>query len=194
MSYSTRGTDTMKAMLLSQYVCSPNVQEYLLAYVTEMDLLFKSINDVYWGRFLETAVGAQLDIIGDILQQSRSINIPTEYFGFLGAVGANSFNEGVFKSSTETGYTVTPLNDTVYRKVLKARALIMTEKVFSEDVIYNAITEIIGTRYPTMKITNLGYEVSLTLPAAVDVSTVVLIIAISSWLIPMAYKLTITTV
>ena len=201
MSNATRGTDTMNAMLLSQYISSTNVKEYLRAYVAEMDWLFESIYDVYQGRFLETAIGAQLDVIGVILQQSRSISIPNDYFGFDGAVGANSFGTvtdstigGVFKSIYNLGYTVAPLDDVAYRKLLKARAWAINEKVFNEDVVYKIVSEVLDDDAIVMSITNVGYEVSLELDGAINTQTIDLLRVVSSWYIPLGFKLTITVV
>ena len=120
--YATKGTDIMNCMLLSQYQNSPNLKEYIGAFISELDLLFEEIDMVIQGRTLECAEGVQLDIIGDILGQKRSIVIPDEYFGFVGGEISEAFDTGIFKSITELGYKVTPLNDVAYRKLLKVRA------------------------------------------------------------------------
>ena len=133
--YETRGTDIMECMLLRQYTNSPNLKEYITAYVKELDILFTEIERVNIGRQLDHATGKQLDIIGDILQQKRSIVFPNDYFGFEGAAGAQSFGTlnadqitanaavgGVFKSLNDSGFVTTPLNDIKFRKLLRLRA------------------------------------------------------------------------
>ena len=89
-----KGEQIMDAMLLSQYQNSPNLREHLMCYVSELDLLFEEMQNVYYGRFLANAVGAQLDVIGIILQQHRSIILGEEYFGFNGAPGATKMADG----------------------------------------------------------------------------------------------------
>ena len=68
-----KGKQIMEGLLLNQYQNSPLLQEYMMAFIAELDLLFEQTEEVYLGRFLENAVGKQLDIIGIILQQTRSV-------------------------------------------------------------------------------------------------------------------------
>lgn len=147
-----KGTQIMDEMLLSQYADSTNLRQYLLAYFEEMDELFAAIEDVYNGRFLENAVGAQLDVIGEILQQSRNINLGTKYFGFLGAPLAEGFGTvsdpttgGTFKSVSDVGGTVIPLGDAVYRRVLYTKAYLLNKRDTSIETIYHAVCTLLGT-------------------------------------------------
>ena len=85
---SNKGTEIFDRLRLLQYENSPNLKEYINAYVAEMDILFEEIEKVYQGRFIENAMGRQLDIIGIILDEPRGINLPTQFFGF------SDFNSG----------------------------------------------------------------------------------------------------
>ena len=150
----------MDGLLLRQYAESPNLIQYLHAYVEEMDDLFCAIEDVYFGRLLETAIGAQLDVIGEILQQSRNIDLGTIYFGFQGATGADGFGTvtdplqgGVFKSTDQSGATITPLGDDIYRRVLMCKGALLNSDDSSIEDIYRSVNILLGSVPDKMIIT-----------------------------------------
>jgi hypothetical protein len=152
---TSKGTDIMDQLMLSQYANSPNLREFLLAYVEEMDTLFTQLDEVYLGRFLEYAEGSQLDVIGLILDQARSVALPSTYFGMAGATGADSFSDeaspfegGFFKSEGDDDYVNTPLSDEVYRRLLFAKAYANIRPNTSLDSSYELITALLG-RVPT---------------------------------------------
>lgn len=85
---------------------------------------------------LDTAIGAQLDILGKYIGLPRNIGDPIAlpYFGFVSSVGAdpqntngfrstdNSLNAGViFYNSTYAGTQLTDLTDLQYRFMLKLK-------------------------------------------------------------------------
>jgi hypothetical protein len=72
---TSKGTELMDAVLLDQYQNKPLLREYFLAFIEELDLLFGSIDQVYYGRMLDRAIGVQLDAIGRIIDQGREIVI-----------------------------------------------------------------------------------------------------------------------
>tara|TARA_R110000765_G_scaffold301530_3_gene395981 strand:+ start:14808 stop:16082 length:1275 start_codon:yes stop_codon:yes gene_type:complete len=126
---TTKGTDIMGKMLLSQYSNSDLFKSYLLAFVEEMDILFEQVEEVYLGRFIEFAVGEQLDVIGVILNQARAVSLPKTYFGFQGAVSPEKMSDeaapsdgGYFKGEEEENFQITPLDDATYRRLLLAKA------------------------------------------------------------------------
>lgn len=79
--------------------------------------LLQLLND----RWLDTAVGAQLDGIGEIVGLPRTINdvVYVEFFGFLGQPGVSGFGEGRMRRQYEptTGGSTTLL-DPEYRRML----------------------------------------------------------------------------
>lgn len=138
-----KGTQIMELMLLNQYQESPNLLEYFGAFFKEMDFLFESIEAVYVGRFLDNAVGVQLDIIGEILGQARGVPLDAIWFGFAGTADTDGFADqatptlgGVFRSEESLGFDVTPLDDTTYRSVLYARAVMSNQETCDIDLIY----------------------------------------------------------
>lgn len=151
ISTTDKGTQIMEGLLLSQYADSPNLRAYLLAYIGEMDWLFQSIEEVHYGRMLEHAVGTQLDIIGDILNQSRDVILPSVHFGFVGAANVDKMAHedlpaagGLFLSEDQSGISVTPLSDHEYRRVLKSKGSILNSQDLSIETMYSALAILIG--------------------------------------------------
>ena len=169
----TKGTEIMESMLLNQYAGSTNLKEYMGAFVSEMDLLFAAIEDVYLGRFLENAVGAQLDVIGVILDEQRDVNLPTAFFGFNDEGGSPTPNVsgfadeaspqdgGIFLSEDQEGFTVYPLSDGEYRNLLLAKASLLNNDAIDANRAYYAISTLLGKTPRVMvldTINNFGIE------------------------------------
>ncbi len=143
---TNKGEQIMEGLLLSQYANSPDLKEYFMAFISELDLLFEQTEEVYKGRFLETAVGVQLDIIGEILQQTRSVILPKVYFGFDGApniAGMADENSpaigGLFKDENVGNGDVTALDDMTYRRMLLAKAAILNRDTDGLPLAYFVI-------------------------------------------------------
>jgi len=147
-----------------------------MAYVGEMDELFYNLEEVYYGRFLETAVGVQLDVIGIILQQDRNIDIQSIYFAFKAAVGttlpatggfgtiADTSEGGIFKSLYNLGASVEPLTDDAYRRVLQCKANLLNKDNITIEDIYEAVYIILGRVPASIEVAepaNLEVEVNL---------------------------------
>lgn len=146
-----KGEQIMDGLLLNQYQNSPNMKEYFMAFISEMDFLFEQVEEVYLGRFLENAVGEQLDIIGIILQQTRAVILPNLWFGFQGAVNVDGMaNEsfpaggGLFRDENVGEGEVTPLNDETYRRVLMAKAIMANRDSATLTLAYYVISILIN--------------------------------------------------
>lgn len=147
-----KATQIMDKLLLTYLTDKPNMREFLLAFVAEMDYLMEQINEVYLGRFLENAVGEQLDVIGIILQQNRRVVLPSVYFGFQGATGgiAGMADEnapatgGIFRSGNDFEGDEAPLTDTQYKRLLLVKAFCMNGKTSSVNQIYFYIQTLLG--------------------------------------------------
>lgn len=103
--------------------------KYLELLIETQLVIQDTIKDLMQLRDVDSAIGAQLDVIGRIVGQERELVSADlyEYFGFQGAVGAQSFGQfgtpygGYFKSdNTPSGKNV-PLDDDNYRKYIKAK-------------------------------------------------------------------------
>ena len=192
--YDTKGTRIMEALLLEQYKDKENLKAFIGAFIGEMDELFLQIREVEVGRYLSIAVGAQLDIIGVILQQSRNIIVPDRlWFGFEGAdLVAGMANEndptkgGIFMSEEQAGYVTRPLDDETYRRILFLRAMCSTNKEFSVNFAYTAVEIILGRVPKYIEIRDEGDgKVTLYLDDAyTEASEAILISTLAKWFIP----------
>jgi hypothetical protein len=200
---TNKGTELMDALMLPQYESSPNLREYFLAFIEELDLLYEHISRVYLGRTLEYATGAQLDVIGEILQIRRAIELPTLFFGFANAAGATKMADesspnigGVFKSENLEGFTVTPLDDVVYRRVLRVKAMLHVKNDGSKSnidrayemlaILNGSIPQLFELRELPDRILNLTVD-ALEIPA----STLQLFTYMSRYFTPLGAKFTI---
>lgn len=155
------GTGFLNDLLLSQYQSSPILRAYMLAYVEEMDLLFEEAQKMYEGRMIEYAVGAQLDVIGEILGQGRGIVLPFVHFGFVGAPGlvAGMADEitpnlgGVFRDGSQPLLESQPLDDANYRRLLRVKAFCNTEFYRSIDFVYDMCGILLNRNPATFTIT-----------------------------------------
>jgi len=177
VSTKDKGTQIMDGLLLSQYKDSPNLRAYLLAYINEMDLLFQSIEEVHFGRMLEHAIGAQLNIIGDILDQSRDVVLPSIYFGFVGAAGVGKMADeaiptagGIFLSEDQSGISVTPLSDHEYRRVLQCKGSILNSVDLGIETMYSALNILIGFVPRTISLTTVANQDLLLTLSAIDIT------------------------
>lgn len=206
-----KGTQLMESLLLRQYANSDNLKNYFLAYITELDTLFKSIEDVYVGRFLEYAVGKQLDIIGIILQQPRSVILDGRYFGFLTDLLAeplsdendNPLQGGYFRDANSLGYSILPLDDTAYRRLLYVVAEASNRDYCNVEFAYHLIFIVLGYRPKSTdlviedsdSVTNPiipNYDIRLYLnPTAFSDSEMQLIAYISKYFVPTGKTLSI---
>ena len=159
----TKGTDIMLGMLLDQYQQKPILRQYFQAFFDEMDWLFESLDDVYLGRFLDQAVGIQLDIIGAIVDQGRDIELPDLEFGFVGATNATKMADeatpsdgGILRDENQAGFTKTPLSDAVYRRLIRAKAQLHNRHDCSVNNIYHATTTLLGRTPRRMELASAG--------------------------------------
>lgn len=118
-----------RARITQQFRGAPVFDKYLQLMINSQLEIQNTIRDLMQLRDIDTATGAQLDVIGRIVGQERELVEAElyEYFGFQGAVGAQSFGQfgtsfgGYFKSdSTPAGANV-PLDDDNYRKYIRAK-------------------------------------------------------------------------
>lgn len=199
--YTTdKASKVMEGLLLPQYKDSENFKEYLSAFVKEFDLLFEQIERVYVGQMLEYAEGKQIDVIGEILDQPRSVSLPELFFGFEGAPGAGSFGTdadpkvgGVWKSSG-VQHSLTPLEDNIYKRVLLAKAMLMNVDTLGYDEVYQTIFILLNRVPTTCQLRSLGTKrLDLLVDNAdVTLAEVSLITYMTKYFMPMGVTFTIS--
>jgi len=219
----TKGSDLMERLLLLQYQNSPILKEYLQAFIDEMDLLFKETEAVYLGRFIEFAVGQQLDIIGIILGQTRGVDLPVGFFGFSDENGGTPLNPafavkladettpsdgGIFRSEGQGATGNIALSDPAYRKLLLAKAFMSTRDEISTNNAYYAISILIGRTPRSLRLLSHATSVDGVSSGIADGRLVVLeisevdtsvadralIVYFSKYLIPLGTSFSITLV
>jgi hypothetical protein len=143
-----KGTDVFNQLLLDQYRNSPNLKEYSGAYLAEFDTLFEQVERVYLGRFLEYATGKQLAILGDIVGVSRELSIDASNFGFMYDVTSGTFGTIGDTDIGEPWGSLNPvivtLDDSTFRKAVRAKALCNGAKFQDVDFMYDVIAILLG--------------------------------------------------
>lgn len=105
----------------AQFANSPRLQAIVRALYPPMQMSQDSLRQLLDERWLDTAVGAQLDGIGQIVGQSREIDetVYVPFFGFLGQPSILGFGQARMRRENEPPISgSTRLLDAEYRKVL----------------------------------------------------------------------------
>lgn len=119
-----------ESRLATQFKESTNLISYIRTLLLEADNLEQVFCDLLEKRWIETAEGAQLDILGSIVGQSREFIDAEifEYFGFFDNPQAQSFGSvdnpslgGRFKLVGEPTTGIRQLTDEEYRLFIKTR-------------------------------------------------------------------------
>lgn len=123
---------------------SPVFDRYLQTITTESLQIQEVYRQLMQERSIDTAIGKQLDIIGNIVGQSRQLvdtgTIP--FFGYQGATGASSFGDvssrrvgGYYWDINQPRSGSTYLTDEQYRLFIKAKIIKNVTRGTPEDVI-----------------------------------------------------------
>lgn len=171
--------ERMQGHLLAQFANKPILYAILDAFGAELDEVGKAFRDLKEKRWIDTAEGAQLDGIGQIVNQPRQIKdaIPLSFFGFDGQDNALGFDVGRFRDSWEVWLHSVNLSDPEYRKILWCKVfkdvsngtaedtIISTKRIF--DAPYVSLTEV-GNAKITLGIGRLLTTNEIALARAVD--------------------------
>jgi len=121
-----------ESRLATQFRNSDNLKAYIDALLAEANVLEAVFQSLLNDRWIDTAIGVQLDILGEIVGQPR-ILIDADvlsYFGFDGHLSATSFGTisdpdvgGRFRTLGESTTGNRVLTDDEYRLYIKARAI-----------------------------------------------------------------------
>jgi hypothetical protein len=72
---------------------------------------------------VDTAIGAQLDVVGEWVGRSRYIPTPLDDLWFSFDIARKGFDKGIWKGPYASGIGFTRLDDVFYRRLLKAKIL-----------------------------------------------------------------------
>ncbi len=130
--------------LATQFRESSNLIAYIKVLLHEANTLEEVFCDLLESRWLDTAVGAQLDILGAIVGRSRTF-IDAEsirYFGFSGHAQAGTFGDlndpsvgARFASLGEPTTGLRELSDDEYRLYIRAKIMANASGMTGEEVI-----------------------------------------------------------
>lgn len=121
MDLEQQHADIAWSNFLAQYGNSPRLESVVRALYKPMQGIQGALRQLFEDRWLDKAVGRQLDGIGEIVGQSREIEdtIYVKFFGFDSQPGALGFGQARFRRSYEKAVSgSTRLLDDEYRKVL----------------------------------------------------------------------------
>ena len=113
----------------------------VMDYLNELQIVYKDLMQL---RSINTATGAQLDLIGNIVGQPRTlVNYNAfPYFGFDGATGAEPFGTlsdstvgGVFRSRLQEEGSSATVDDETYRFIIKARIIANSTRATPQAII-----------------------------------------------------------
>tara|TARA_R110000744_G_scaffold55770_1_gene117872 strand:+ start:480 stop:1184 length:705 start_codon:yes stop_codon:yes gene_type:complete len=133
-----------KSRLATQFRESTNLINYIQGLLLESNNLEQVFQDLLNVRYIDTAEGAQLDILGIIVGQPRVL-IDADifsYFGFLGNPSSKSFGTlidsavgGAFRDTKTPIIGNRTLTDEEYRLFIRARIVKNLSRSTPEDII-----------------------------------------------------------
>ena len=142
----------------------PRLLALLGALKCPQESIRNAINDLYLSLNLDSAHGAQLDLIGDILGQSRTLTdaVHLEFFGYQGQTSAKGYGQARYRQTGESTLGgMTTLADEEYRKLLRWRKDYVKARGTVSD-IKKAVVHIFGSED--------GLSVQRTAPAEITIS------------------------
>ena len=195
-------TERAMDLLVGQYTDSVNLQAYIAALMGEFDELHASSVTGISGRTVDNATGHALEIVGELVGQSRGTKLEVDgvYFGFENALGAGTFgtdadsNVGaVFRSDAANQFITTPWTDEEYRKFIKAR-IIKNTKAITVNTLIEVIL-LVADGISDVIITNVSPLIySINIPEAVSDNDKLLLLTSELIPVPVGCSYTLTDV
>lgn len=136
--------DEARSRYTVQFEDQPVFDKYVQLMLSECQELQKQYKALMQERSLDTAVGAQLDLLGAIVGQGRMlVNVDIfEFFGFdavpnslgFGTLGDPSVG-GIFYDANNPRFGNVELNDDLYRLLIKAKIAKNVTRATPEDIM-----------------------------------------------------------
>lgn len=160
-----------KDRVITQYRESVTLSDYLEAVLIEANELEQVYCDLILKRFIDTAEGINLDIIGQLVGQPRILIDAAflEFFGFEGQPNAGTFgthtNPAIgapWRSHTQSETGNVQLNDSAYRLFIRARIIKNNTRATHEEIIemvlfiFDTVTDVEITEGDRAYLVNIG--------------------------------------
>lgn len=115
----------------------PLIRALVNAFAGELNPIEATLGDLFTLRWLDNATGVQLDLIGNIVGQSRAVasSVYISFFGFSAQAAAVGFGQARIRHDGEVYATTTELPDTEYRALLYAKIAQNNSHGTVEDII-----------------------------------------------------------
>lgn len=136
--------DEARSRYTAQFEDQPIFDKYVQLLLSECQELQKQYKALMQERSLDTAVGAQLDLLGAIVGQGRMlVNVDIfQFFGFdavpsslgFGTLGDPSVG-GIFYDANNPRFGNVELNDDLYRLLIKAKIAKNVTRATPEDIM-----------------------------------------------------------
>lgn len=122
---------------IAQFWEKKNIEAVIKMYGSGFNDIEEIFQDLLENRWIDKAVGKQLDGLGTIVVQDRVVQqaVPISFFGFSHQVGMKGFGQARFIKWYEDWRTSTTLLDEEYRKLIKAKIYKNNASWTIEDVI-----------------------------------------------------------
>lgn len=153
---------------LIQFRHSPNIQSLYTALFTPFASIQQALKELLLERHLDTAVGKQLDGIGDILGMPRPYTTTDGlfYFGFTGQSRAKGFSQAIIRSlNSATGIKSHQyMADSLYKRLLHWKIIANNSHGTIEDIIQAAKAAFLATKVEVIE-SRCKITVNITRPA-----------------------------
>ena len=115
----------------------PVLRAFIEALGEEINELHTALDQVKRMRWLDKAVGKQLDGIGEIVGLSRIIDnaVVLKFFGFVGQTNIGTFGEARIRNNSEPHRVSYILNDSEYRQIIPPKVIKNSSAGTIEDTI-----------------------------------------------------------
>jgi len=135
---------------LAQHIGKANTEAFVRAFYPPINILDQALSDLLNDRWLETAVGQQLDGIGSIVGQARIIqnSIYVLFFGFKSQISGRGFGVARLRRKREPWTTSSILGDTDYRTLLYLKIALNNGHGTTEELMhaFNSALKVTYTR------------------------------------------------
>lgn len=161
--------------LAVQFKESPNLIAYIQELIREQDDLEQVFQDLYTDRWIDTAVGVNLDVVGEYVGQERGFtqNVAQTFFGFKGVIGADTFGTvgdagagSRLKSISDIEFVDVVFDDATYRIFIRSKISKNKTRVTINEVIETVLQGVTSASTVTVSETQAAFK--LTFPGTLS--------------------------